>query len=234
MTSCSAWACSRRCAGEQGAALRHRHAHREQACRSHARMGACPARHPPPRAGRLLRDCAAADGADRAGRAGVWPHLPDEGTPGAVSSRARPALRLIGSTGSATLWQAADPPPVPAACAPSQDVGLPPTLRCFMYAIEASLRAQPRPDLQFARRLFDEVAEQGLARAPVQKAELGKLLVQAVRECVRCATPRRRHLHAAGWRRAAQHVRAWRADPPAHLPCSLGSAASSSSKMHRC
>lgn len=44
----------------------------------------------------------------------------------------------------------------PAACAhmtatPRQDLGIAPTLRCYMFGIEANLRAQP-PEHNFARK----------------------------------------------------------------------------------
>ncbi|KAL4438258.1 hypothetical protein ABPG77_010619 [Micractinium sp. CCAP 211/92] len=65
-----------------------------------------------------------------------------------------------------------------------KDLGVAPTLRCYMFGIEASLRAQP-PEHNFARKLFDEVAELGLAEHPSQKAALGKLLMHAAQEFAR-------------------------------------------------
>ncbi|KAL4448405.1 hypothetical protein ABPG75_005624 [Micractinium tetrahymenae] len=65
-----------------------------------------------------------------------------------------------------------------------KDLGIPPTLRCYMFGIEANLRAQP-PEHNFARKLFDEVAELGLASHPSQKTELGKLLMHAAQDFAR-------------------------------------------------
>ncbi|EFN56379.1 hypothetical protein CHLNCDRAFT_144903 [Chlorella variabilis] len=65
-----------------------------------------------------------------------------------------------------------------------KDRGLTPTLRCFMFAIESCLRCTT-PELTYVKRMFDEVAETGLAVHPTQKSELGKLMMHGVRELAR-------------------------------------------------
>ncbi|PRW45007.1 Deoxycytidylate deaminase isoform A [Chlorella sorokiniana] len=65
-----------------------------------------------------------------------------------------------------------------------KDLGLEPTLRSYLFTINATLRQRP-PELGYAHKLLVEVEERGVVQYGSHRVQMGKYLLQAAREFAR-------------------------------------------------